>query len=237
MQPDAPVLIVVPTYNERENLPRLLDRIHEVLPAAHVLVVDDGSPDGTGAIADARAAADPRVQVLHRTGKLGLGTAYIAGFKWALARDYEYVFEMDADFSHDPEALPRFLEAARDADVVLGSRWAPGGGVVGWPFQRKLMSKGGSLYARTVLGLDVRDVTGGFKCFRRRVLEALDLEAVAAVGYGFQIELTYRSKQKGFRIREIPITFADRVAGQSKMSAGIFAEALTLVWKLRLGLR
>lgn len=233
----ASVLIIIPTYNERENLPRLLDRVHEVLPAAHVLVVDDGSPDGTGEIADARAATDERIHVLHREGKLGLGTAYIAGFKWALERDYELVFEMDADFSHDPATLPAFLEAARDADLVLGSRWVPGGEAVGWPLHRRLISRGGSLYAGRVLGVGVRDLTGGFKCFHRRVLAAIDLDAVNAVGYGFQVELTWRAIRQGFKVVEIPIRFADRVAGQSKMSAGIFAEALLLVWKLRLGLR
>lgn len=229
-------LVVVPTYNERENLPRLLDAVHEHLPSAHVLVVDDGSPDGTGEIADARAAADDRIHVLHRAGKLGLGTAYLTGFAWGLERDYTHIFEMDADFSHDPAMLPRFLEAAQEADVVLGSRWVRGGGTVGWPLKRRLLSRGGSLYARTILGVDVRDLTGGFKCFRRRVLEAIDLSAVQTVGYGFQIELTWRALQQGFRVVEIPIRFADRVAGQSKMSGRIFMEALTLVWKLRLGL-
>jgi dolichol-phosphate mannosyltransferase len=228
-------LIVVPTYNERENLPPLLDRIFEVVPDVTVLVVDDNSPDGTGKLADERAAVDPRVQVLHRAGKEGLGKAYLAGFQWALARDFTHVFEMDADFSHDPATLPRFLEAARTADLVLGSRWVEGGGTVGWPVQRRLLSKCGSLYARTVLGVDIRDLTGGFKCFNRRVLQAIDLDTVQTRGYGFQIELTFRALRQGFKVVEIPIRFADRVAGQSKMSFRIMSEAFTMVWKLRLG--
>lgn len=230
-------LVIIPTYNERENLPRLLERVHAALPAAHVLIVDDGSPDGTGALADEHAAADPRVHVLHRSGKLGLGTAYIAGFKWGLARDYTHLFEMDADFSHEPEALPKLLAAteAGGADFALGSRWVKGGETVNWPWYRKAVSQGGSLYARTVLGVPVRDLTGGFKCFKRKVLEGIDLDGISAVGYGFQIELTYRAAKAGFRPVEVPIRFADRVAGQSKMSGSIFAEAFTLVWKLRFG--
>ena len=228
-------LIIIPTYNERENLPELLDRVLAALPVAHILIVDDGSPDGTGQLADERAADDPRVHVLHREGKLGLGTAYIAGFKWGLAREYTHLFEMDADFSHDPQVLPTLLAATRDADFALGSRWVKGGGTVNWPWYRKLVSRGGSLYARTVLGVPVSDLTGGFKCFRREVLEAIDLDGISAVGYGFQIELTFRAAEKGFRPVEVPIRFADRVAGKSKMSGGIFAEAFTLVWKLRLG--
>jgi len=232
---EAQPLVIIPTYNERDNLLQLLDRVHSALPEAHVLIVDDGSPDGTGELADERAAADGRVHVMHRSGKLGLGTAYIAGFKWGLARDYTHLFEMDADFSHEPEALPKLLAAARDADFVLGSRWVKGGSTVNWPWYRRAVSRGGSLYARTVLGVPVRDLTGGFKCFRREVLENLDLDAISAVGYGFQIELTYRAAQAGFRPKEVPIRFADRVAGQSKMSGSIFTEAFTLVWKLRLG--
>ena len=231
-------LVIIPTYNERENLPRLLDRVHAALPQAHVLIVDDGSPDGTGALADEHAAADERVHVLHRTGKQGLGTAYIAGFKWGLAapgRRYTHLFEMDADFSHEPEVLPKLLAATETADFALGSRWVKGGETVNWPLKRRLLSQGGSLYARTVLGLSVRDLTGGFKCFKREVLEAIDLGGISAKGYGFQIELTYRAAQAGFRPVEVPIRFADRVAGQSKMSGSIFAEAFTLVWKLRLG--
>ncbi len=229
-------LIVMPTYNEIENLPRILDAALAALPEAHVLVVDDGSPDGTGDLADRRAEADERIHVLHRTEKAGLGRAYLAGFGWALSRDYTHVFEMDADFSHPADRLPALLAATEDADVALGSRWVRGGGTVGWPLKRQLISRGGSFYARRVLGVDIRDLTGGFKCFRREVLEALDFDAISAVGYGFQIELTWRALQKGFRVVEVPITFTDRVRGQSKMSGAIFAEALKLVWKLRLGL-
>jgi len=230
------VLVIVPTYNERDNLPQIVSAIHRELPEADLLVVDDASPDGTGHLADELAAQDPKVTVLHRAGKLGLGTAYVAGFKQALARNYEFVFEMDCDFSHDPKYLPDLLARARaGADLVLGSRYVDGGGTVNWGPVRKLISRGGSFYARTILGVGVRDLTGGFKCFRRRVLESLDLDSVAAQGYGFQIELTYRALRQGFRVEEVPIVFVDRRVGQSKMSKKIFLEALTLVWKLRLG--
>lgn len=228
-------LVIIPTYNERENLERLLGEIHQVDGALHILVVDDGSPDGTGDLADQLSAADERIHVMHREGKLGLGTAYIAGFKWALKRDYELVFEMDADFSHEPQALPRFIEAvANGADLVIGSRWVSGGETPGWPAWRKGISRGGSLYARTVLGVGVRDLTSGFKCFHRRVLQAIDLDSVEAVGYGFQVELNWRTLRRGFKVVEVPICFRDRAAGQSKMSSKIFAEALVLVVKLRL---
>ena len=229
-------LVIIPTYNERENLPRILDAVLAQLPHAHVLVVDDGSPDGTGDLADARAADDPRVHVMHRAGKLGLGTAYLAGFAWGLERDYTHLLEMDADFSHPPEALPRLIAAADRADFALGSRWVRGGGTEGWPLKRQVLSRGGSFYARSVLGVGVKDLTGGFKCFRRHVLEAMDLQGISAVGYGFQIELTFRALRAGFRVEEVPITFVDRVLGHSKMSGDIFREALVLVWKLRLGL-
>ncbi len=230
------VLVIVPTYNERDNLPAIVAAVHEHLPEADVLVVDDNSPDGTGALADELATRDKKVHVLHRPGKQGLGTAYVAGFKWALARDYQFLFEMDCDFSHDPKYLPDLLARARaGADVVLGSRYVAGGGTVNWGPMRKLISRGGSLYARTILGVGVRDLTGGFKCFRRATLEALDLDTVAAQGYGFQIEMTYRAVKRGFRVEEVPIVFVDRRVGQSKMSKKIFLEALTLVWKLRLG--
>lgn len=233
---DVRPVVVIPTYNESENLPALLDAVHAALPMADVLVVDDNSPDGTGRMADERAARDGWVKVLHRPGKQGLGRAYLAGFAWALERDYTHVFEMDADFSHDPRALPVLLDATREADVALGSRWVAGGGTVGWPLKRQLLSRGGSLYARTVLGVGIRDLTGGFKCFRRAVLEAIELDSVVTVGYGFQIELTWRALQKGFAVVEVPIRFVDRVAGQSKMSGAIFREALAVVWKLRFGL-
>ena len=229
-------LVIIPTYNELENLPRILDAVLAQLPHAHVLVVDDGSPDGTGDLADARAADDPRVHVMHRAGKLGLGTAYLAGFAWGLERDYTHLLEMDADFSHPPEALPRLIAAADRADFALGSRWVRGGGTEGWPLKRQVLSRGGSFYARSVLGVGVKDLTGGFKCFRRHVLEAMDLQGISAVGYGFQIELTFRALRAGFRVEEVPITFVDRVLGHSKMSGDIFREALVLVWKLRLGL-
>lgn len=233
---DARPLIVIPTYNERDNLPSLLDAVHAAMPIADVLIVDDNSPDGTGDLADARSAEDGWVHVMHREGKQGLGTAYLAGFGWGLERPYTHIFEMDADFSHDPRALSALLEATVEADVALGSRWVKGGGTVGWPLKRQLLSRGGSLYARTILGVGVKDLTGGFKCFRREVLETMDLDGVATKGYGFQIELTWRALQKGFDVVEVPITFVDRVAGQSKMSGAIFREALTVVWKLRLGL-
>lgn len=234
--PQAIPLVVVPTYNELENLPRILDATRASLPSGHILVVDDGSPDGTGALADERAAADDHIHVMHRTAKAGLGRAYIAGFEWALDRDYTHVFEMDADFSHDPAMLPVMLDAAQEADLVIGSRWVAGGGTVGWPLKRRLLSRGGSFYARSILGVDIRDLTGGFKCFNRRVLQAIDLGGIHAVGYGFQIELTWRALQQGFTVREVPITFTDRVYGESKMSGAIFREALSVVWKLRLGL-
>jgi dolichol-phosphate mannosyltransferase len=231
-------LVIVPTYNERDNLPAIISAIHEHLPQADVLVVDDASPDGTGKIADELKSRDKRLDVIHRAGKQGLGTAYVAGFKHALARGYDYIFEMDCDFSHDPKYLPELYAAADGgADLALGSRYVDGGGTVNWGPARKLISKGGSLYARTILGVPIHDLTGGFKCFRRRVLEAIDLDAVAAQGYGFQIEMTYRALKLGFRVVEVPIVFVDRRVGQSKMSKRIFVEALTLVWKLRFGVK
>lgn len=227
-------LIVTPTYNERDNLEMLVAGVFEVLPEAHILVVDDASPDGTGALAEEMAARDPRVHVLHRAGKQGLGTAYLAGFGWGLRQDYEYLFEIDADLSHDPKYLPSFLEALdRGADLVIGSRNVPGGDVVGWGPIRHFISKGGSLYSRSILGLQVRDLTSGFKGFRREVLETIGLDRVESEGYSFQIELTYRAVLKGFRVVEIPIVFVDRRAGQSKMSASIFAEAIWTVPRLR----
>ena len=227
-------LIIIPTYNERENLKSLCDQVLTALPSADLLVVDDNSPDGTGQLADELAAQNPRIQVLHRSGKLGLGTAYIAGFRYALSKHYEFVFEMDADFSHDPVYLPALLGAAKDgAGVVIGSRRVPGGGTENWGLSRQLISAGGSLYARTILGLDVRDLTSGFKCFRREVLAAIVLDAVRSNGYSFQIEMTYRAVRKGFSVAEVPIIFIDRRAGQSKMSSKIFAEAMGMVWRLR----
>jgi dolichol-phosphate mannosyltransferase len=230
------VLVVTPTYDERENLAWLVHSIHAVLPDAHVLVVDDASPDGTGDVADSLAATDPRVHVLHRPRKLGLGTAYVAGFGWALGRDYELVIEMDADLSHDPAYLRAFLDAfAAGADVVVGSRRVPGGGVSGWDASRQLLSQGGSLYSRLVLGVDVRDLTTGYKGYTRRALEAIDVPTLASNGYSFQIETTYRALQKGLSVVEVPILFVDRRAGHSKMSAGIVAEAVLMPWRLRFG--
>ena len=229
-------LIIVPTYNERENLSRLVGAVLAEVPETHILVVDDASPDGTGEIADELAAGDERIQVMHRAGKLGLGTAYIAGFKHALAGDYDLIQEMDCDFSHDPRHLPEFRAAIEGADLVLGSRYVPGGGTLNWPISRQILSRGGSLYARSVLGLPYRDLTGGFKCFRRRVLEALPLDSVSSEGYAFQIEMTWRAHRASFQIREIPITFAEREVGASKMSRRIFWEGVTMCWRLRLGL-
>lgn len=230
----ARALVVLPTFNERDNLPQIVPAILAAAPELDVLVVDDSSPDGTGELADELAAREPRVTVLHRKSKDGLGRAYLAGFAVALQRGYGRVLEMDADFSHDPARLPALLEASREADLVLGSRYVPGGGTVNWGLFRRLLSRGGSFYARTILGLEVRDLTGGFKCFRREVLEAIDLGTVSATGYAFQIELTYRSIRRGFRVLEVPITFEDRRAGQSKMNKGIVAEALWKVWSIRL---
>ena len=230
-------LIIIPTYNERDNLTSLHTQIHDALPAADILVVDDNSPDGTGQLADSLAAKHPYLKVLHRAGKLGLGTAYIAGFRYAIEHGYDYVFEMDADFSHDPCYLPSLLGAAVEgADVVIGSRRVPGGGTENWGLGRQLISSGGSLYARTILGLPIQDLTSGFKCFRRSVLEAIDLESVRSNGYSFQIEMTYRAIQRGFRVVEVPIVFVDRRAGQSKMSRSIFLEAMGMVWRMRLGM-
>ena len=227
-------LICLPTYDEKENLGPMVAAVLAAAPQADILVIDDNSPDGTGQLADALAAREPRVQVLHRAGKEGLGKAYLAGFAWALARDYGLVLEMDCDFSHDPRHLPELLAAAEEADLVLGSRYVKGGGTVNWGLGRKLISRGGSLYARTILGLSVRDLTGGFKCFRREVLEGIDLRSVQCTGYAFQIELTYRAARRGFKIREVPITFVDRRVGHSKMSRRIVLEAIRKVWSIRL---
>ena len=234
--PGVGALVILPTYNERENLPLIVPAVLDVLEEAHVLVVDDQSPDGTGSVADELAAADGRVHVLHREGPRGLGPAYIDGFRWALSHEYTHVFEMDADFSHRPQHLPAMLAAAEQADLVLGCRYMDGGGIEGWELHRRLISRGGNLYARLVLGLNHRDLTSGFKCFRREVLASLDLDAVHTVGYGFQIELTWRAIQRGFSVVEVPIIFPDRERGTSKMSSAIFAEAALGVWRLRLGL-
>jgi dolichol-phosphate mannosyltransferase len=227
-------LIVVPTYNEHDNVRGVAARFLAALPGADLLFVDDNSPDGTGQLLDELAAAEPRIHVMHRAGKLGLGTAYVEGFGWGLARGYAYLFEMDADGSHDPKYLPQMLALAEDgADVVVGSRYVPGGGTENWGLGRKIISRGGGLYARTVLGIDLRDVTAGFVCWRRAALEAIDLATVTSNGYSFQIEMKYRAVTKRLRVVETPIVFIDRRVGQSKMSRAIFVEALLKVWALR----
>ena len=227
-------LVIVPTYNERENVARIVESVLAQDPRLNVLIVDDGSPDGTGAIVDEIAAVNPRVTALHRAKKMGLGTAYLAGFKWALARDFAFVFEMDADFSHDPGHLPEFLRAIANADLVLGSRYRDGKvTVVNWPMSRLMLSYAANVYARMVTGLQLYDATGGFKCFRRAVLEAIDLDDVRSNGYAFQIEVSFRAWKKGFRIAEIPIVFTDRTEGESKMSKRIVREAIWMVWRLR----
>jgi dolichol-phosphate mannosyltransferase len=227
-------LVIVPTYNESENVTRIVPLILAQDPRLEVLVVDDNSPDGTGALADEMAASDARVHVLHREGKQGLGRAYLAGFAWALQRDYGYIFEMDADFSHDPAHLPEFLAAIQDADLVLGSRYRDGKvTVVNWPMTRLMLSYGANIYARAVTGMHLGDGTGGFKCFRRRVLEAIPLDQVKSNGYAFQIEMSFRAWKRGFRIAEIPIVFHDRTEGESKMSKRIVREAIWMVWRLR----
>ena len=227
-------LIVIPTYNERENLPCLVPELLGKDPSLEILVIDDSSPDGTGEVAETLSAESDRVHVMHRQGKLGLGTAYVAGFEYALNRDYDRVIQMDADFSHRPQDLPLLLESADNADLVIGSRNVAGGQVENWSLLRQLISKGGSLYARTILGLPVRDCTAGFKCFRREVLETIDFAGIRSNGYGFQVEMNYLCHSAGFKIAEVPVIFPDRSAGSSKMSSRIFLEAVILVWKLRL---
>jgi dolichol-phosphate mannosyltransferase len=235
----GPVLVVIPTYDERLNLGPVVARLHAAVPEADVLVVDDASPDGTGELADALAAADPRIRVLHRTAKDGLGAAYLAGFATALAGEHQVVVEMDADGSHAPEDLPRLLEALHDADLVLGSRYVPGGRVVNWPAHREWLSRGGNAYSRLALGVPIRDITGGYRAFRRQVLEELDLGSVASQGYCFQVDMAWRAVQAGFRVREVPITFTERALGASKMNRSIVAEALWLVtrWGIQRRLR
>jgi dolichol-phosphate mannosyltransferase len=227
-------LVVIPTYNERENLDPLLRRVFAQGLPIEVLIIDDNSPDGTGAMADELAAADPRVHVMHRAGKMGLGSAYVAGFRYALERDYDAVFEMDADFSHNPDSLPEFLRELETADLVVGSRYLHGVTVVNWPLKRLILSYGANVYSRVITGVPIKDLTGGFKCFRRRVLESLDLSRVKSDGYGFQIEINFKAWRKGFRIKEIPILFVDRRAGESKMNRRIVWEAAFMVWRLRI---
>ncbi len=230
------VLVIVPTYNEADNVEPIVARTRAAVPDAHILIADDGSPDGTGAIADRLAAADPHVHVLHRCGKQGLGAAYVAGFRWGMARGYDVLVEMDADGSHQPEQLPALLAAVRDgADLALGSRWVRGGRVENWPLRRKLLSRGGNTYTRLALGIPLRDATGGYRAFRRSTLEGLALEGVASQGYCFQVDLAWRAVQAGYRVVEVPITFVERVRGESKMSKEIVREALVMVtaWGLQ----
>ncbi len=225
-------LVIVPTYNERENLPPLAERLLKLPVPVDLLVVDDNSPDGTGQLADELAAQHPSVHVLHRAEKNGLGRAYCAGFAWALERGYEFILEMDGDFSHNPDDIPAFLAAARDADLVLGSRYRNGIRVINWPLKRLMLSLCAARYVQLITGLPVSDPTGGFKCFRRHALQAIDLDAVHSNGYSFQIELTHKLWRQGMKIAEVPIVFTDRFQGTSKMSGRIVREALVMVWRL-----
>jgi len=227
-------LIVTPTYNEKDNLPRFVDAVRSAFPEADLMIVDDNSPDRTGEMADAMASKDSHIRVMHRAGKLGLGTAYIQAFQKGLGDGYERFFEMDADLSHDVRYLPEFVRALDDgAEVVIGSRNIPGGGVEGWGLGRHVISKGGSLYSRTILGLGIKDLTSGYKAFTRRALEAIDIDTIHSNGYSFQIEMNFRAVRKGLNVKEVPIVFVDRTAGKSKMSKKIFVEAMGVVWKLR----
>jgi dolichol-phosphate mannosyltransferase len=225
-------LVIVPTYNERENLPNMAARLAKLPTPVDLLVVDGNSSDGTGRIADELAAKNPAIHVLHEAGKSGLGRAYCAGFAWALQHPYEFIMEMDGDFSHNPDDIPRFIEAAREADLVLGSRYCGGIRVINWPMRRLLLSTSAGLYVRTITGMPFTDPTGGFKCFRRRALESINLEAMRSNGYSFQIEMTHKIWQQGMRITEVPIVFTERLQGHSKMSGGIVREALIMVWRL-----
>jgi dolichol-phosphate mannosyltransferase len=227
-----PTLIVMPTFNERDNLPRMAQQLLQLLAKVDLLVVDDNSPDGTGKLADELAAKHPEIHVLHRAEKNGLGRAYLAGFKWALDRDYEFIFEMDGDFSHNPNDIPVLLEAAQDADLVLGSRYINGIRIINWPLGRLMLSKSAAAYVQIITGMPITDPTGGYKCFRRRALAALDLGAVESNGYSFQIELTHKLWRQGYRIAEVPIIFTERVQGHSKMAGHIVSEALWMVWRL-----
>lgn len=239
MTSDERTLVIIPTYDERENLPTTAARVRSACPDADILVVDDASPDGTGALADELAATDPRVHVLHRAAKEGLGPAYLAGFAWGLDHGFDVLVEMDADGSHQPEELPRLLRALTDADVVLGSRWVAGGEVLNWPLRRQLLSRAGNLYTRLALGLRVRDATGGYRAYRREVLEQLDLTSVASQGYCFQVDLMWRALREGYQVVEAPITFVERQFGASKMTGAIVRESLVRVtwWAVRARLR
>ncbi|GHD12691.1 polyprenol monophosphomannose synthase [Zhihengliuella salsuginis] len=231
------VLTIIPTFNELEALPVTVDRLRAAVPYSDVLIADDNSPDGTGDLADRMAAEDQNIHVMHRRGKEGLGAAYIAGFRWALERDYDVIVELDADGSHRPEDLPRLLAEVPEAHLVIGSRWVPGGSVVNWPLHRKLISRAGSFYSRTMLGLPVRDITAGFRAFRRETLEAIDFDAIESVGYGFQVDMTFRVARQGFTIAEVPITFVERELGVSKMSGNIVVEAVLNVTRWGLAAR
>jgi dolichol-phosphate mannosyltransferase len=226
--PLGPTLVIIPTYNESENIARIISRTRKAVPDAHILIADDNSPDGTGKLADEIASGDDHVHVMHRLGKEGLGAAYLAGFEWGLNAGYEVLVEMDADGSHQPEQLPELLAALADADLVLGSRWVPGGEVVNWPKSREVLSRGGNLWTRIMLGIPLRDATGGFRAFRRKTLLELGLDNVASAGYCFQVDLAWRALQSGFRVVEVPITFIEREYGASKMSKRIVLEALVL---------
>lgn len=225
-------LVIVPTYNERENLPNIATALMQLPIAVELLVVDDNSPDGTGKLADELVAKESRIHVLHRQEKNGLGRAYLAGFKWALERDYEFIFEMDGDFSHNPNDIPRYLEAAQNADLVLGSRYCNGIRVINWPLRRLMLSMSAAKYVKIITGMPFTDPTGGFKCFRRRALQSIELDGVRSNGYSFQIELTHKIWRQGMRVTEVPITFTDRFLGSSKMSGKIVREALWMVWRL-----
>lgn len=228
------VLVIIPTYDEKNNVRPIAQAVFRVKPDVDILFVDDNSPDGTGQILDQMCAEDKRAHVLHKPAKAGLGRAYIAGFKWAIEHGYEFMFEMDADFSHDPAEIPHFLSAAENADLVLGSRYLHGIRITNWPLRRLVLSKSAATYIRLITGMPVTDPTGGFKCFRREALQAIDLDSIVSNGYSFQVEMTHNVWMKGFRIAEVPITFVDRRSGYSKMSTVIFREALWLVWKLAL---
>ncbi|MEU1624700.1 polyprenol monophosphomannose synthase [Streptomyces sp. NPDC020096] len=235
--PLGKVLVIIPTYNEAENIKPIVARVRESVPEAHLLIADDNSPDGTGKIADELASEDDQVNVLHRKGKEGLGAAYLAGFRWGIEEGYGVLVEMDADGSHQPEELPRLLTALQNADLVLGSRWVPGGRVVNWPKSREFLSRGGSTYSRLMLGVPIRDVTGGYRAFRKETLEGLGMDEVASAGYCFQVDLAWRSVQKGFHVVEVPITFVERERGDSKMSRNIVVEALWRVTTWGVGSR
>ncbi len=229
-------LVIIPTYNEKENIDSILQAVMDLPTGFHVLVVDDGSPDGTANLVKSKQERYPEIHILERSGKLGLGTAYIAGFKWALENEYDYIFEMDADFSHKPKDLERLLIACHEgADMSIGSRYVPGGDVKNWTTDRIILSKGAALYVNAVLWMGIRDCTAGFVCYNRRVLEAIDLDRIRFIGYAFQIEMKYTAKRLGFKLTEVPIAFEDRKLGTSKMSMSIFHEAFTGVWKMRFG--